>query len=325
MGQGLVQISSPAKPGGPAGEPEPKQTEIAKDITSPGADNHAIFVGGTGRSGTTLLINLLGSHPQIASTVTETKLIGHDIFRDFPKILHGLPMNQRKDAVEKYKHIWVNQFYKFKIKPMRPDDDGFRGLYVWLPMEFLQESLPILDKAIKAKTLDEICLVHGEFMNSFMMKYAKSKNKIHWAEKTPLNGQYSHMYYKWFPNLRAVNIVRDARDVAMSHQNVTWGIKDHIQAIDWWGQTMKAIMEAVRQTPQRNCLTIRYEDLVTRPEMIKCRLLRFLDLPENPDDFNFEIRTSSVGYWREKLPKHAADYAVQKYGNLLKYLGYQVD
>ena len=73
----------------------------------------AVFIGGTGRSGTTLLVDLLGLHPQL-SPIYETGFVSR-----FAKLLMfetGLTKNETVQQILEYMESWTRPL------PHRPHD-----------------------------------------------------------------------------------------------------------------------------------------------------------------------------------------------------------
>lgn len=86
-------------------------------------DYKSIFVGGTGRSGTTILTELLGSHPEIYSLPVETRfIIDPDGIMDLASNLSSLYNPNRADvALFRFERLMLDYL-------TRPKEDPYRSL-----------------------------------------------------------------------------------------------------------------------------------------------------------------------------------------------------
>ena len=200
-----------------------------------GEGERLIFVGGAPRSGTTLVQNVLDSHPDILGT---------------PELLH-LPdllrvHSQFQDAL----------------------DRGLLGFFV---------DEPSLDRAT-ACFLDRLL---GPTL-------AKTEARF-LSEKTPSNALVFEQLRRFLPRARFVFVVRDPRANVSSMLRVgqralakgegspdyTLDVRAAIRAVR---QHLKAGFAFARAAPD-TCLTLRYEELASRPVETTRALCRFLDLP----------------------------------------------
>jgi glycosyltransferase involved in cell wall biosynthesis/predicted TPR repeat methyltransferase len=284
----------------------------------------AIFIGGTGRSGTTLLRKIMDTHHDIAAIPYETKLIGQKAFRDFPHLILNCPLHDRKRLIASFKQLWVKDFYRFQATwATKSGDDNWRGLHKWIGEEEIQRCLPILDRLERLSSEDDIYLTYGQFIDSLFATYVAGQGKTYWVEKTPQNSIFAIFLNRCFPNLKLLNIIRDGRDVACSLSNVSWGIKDPKKGLDWWATNLSQALRAQEKLSENVYLNIRYEDLVLQTEKTLLRITDFIGVDPDEALFSNDIFKDSVGRWRNELPEELQDYAKTKYGPLLIHIGYE--
>ncbi|MCH8154693.1 MAG: sulfotransferase [Proteobacteria bacterium] len=102
---------------------------------------------------------------------------------------------------------------------------------------------------------------------------------------------------EWIPAARFVQIVRDGRDVALSHQTMPYGAGNIADCARAWASrvSMNAKMGRILG-PERYC-ALRFEDLVSDSEKTLARLCRFLGVAFDPAMLRY---TAMVA---EKIPE----------------------
>lgn len=177
------------------------------------------------------------------------------------------------------------------------------------------------------------------------------------GEKTPDNVEHFHQFAALLPNARFLHIVRDGRDCAVS----SWFHNLRADAartraafptigaftrdvVKTWRKLVEAGLGFNRLHPDR-CLTVRYEDLATRPEAILRAILSFLGVDAGPaviaaciaagrfetlsggrapgeEDPSSFFRQGTPGNWRTHMTASDADAYWAAAGDLLTHLGY---
>jgi hypothetical protein len=136
------------------------------------------------------------------------------------------------------------------------------------------------------------------------------------VEKTPKNVRNYGGILRYFGDrVRIVNIVRDGRDVVLSHKSND-GREFHVTPTRWVGD----LTAGLRYEGHPQILTVRYEDLGADPDRVMREIFEFVEEPWEPvveqylahvpSDSERRSRgenkprrppdTSSVGRWRER-------------------------
>jgi len=280
-----------------------------------------ILIGGTGRSGTTLLKKLLNTHKKIAS-FGETKVF--DVAIQFLNQLKHCSKEDKEKEVRLFKKRWINDLYHFTVPWSTQKDNGARGLHMWFTKEEVQTYLPILDGLAYIQSEKEACRIFGNFINHLFTIYAKNNNKPFWSEKTPSNAVHVSFFTRCFGNLKLINVVRDGRDVACSLMKVPWGVKDPREALDWWANNLLQAIEAQSGIPKNTFLNVRYEDVVFRMEETLKEIMKFFDIEWDDCLLEFKVSSDSIGRYKQELSSDVQEYAKKRYGNLLKAFQYSV-
>jgi hypothetical protein len=194
-----------------------------------------VFVGGTGRSGTTVMGDLLGSHKDIRTSVPiEIKFLAnksgllHLIFgrdksdqKEKISILNVTGRIRRrrraKQALIKIEKEFLDRIWNDWWDIDAPPPHG-RGLHSGISKKRLQE---LLDRLIKDLRINRVW-AGRRFMRDFISSQENHSDQKYWVETTPLNVAQARRIKKLFPNALFMNMVRDPRDVIASLLTKNW-------------------------------------------------------------------------------------------------------
>jgi hypothetical protein len=193
----------------------------------------------------------------------------------------------------------------------------------------------------------------GLAVNEIFTRYAASKGKTRWVEKTPSHAMDIDFLHALFPEALYLHIVRDGRDVACSTYNgrAKWGrIVDvdgpleitRENALERWARWEMLISEA-RDGLNLPMHTLRYEDLVERPESALRQALEFIgekyvdgmtEYADSEHDFpgweagSTDVRSkpglvgTSLGRWRTEYPSEELERLSVPVRETLERYGY---
>ena len=246
-----------------------------------------IFVGGTGRSGTTVLGRLLGTHPDFVNLPAEMKFITE----------HGGLSSLLGGAVS------FDEFETF-VRGQAFENRFGRGLHMMTDMDAVNGLLPRLRAGLDRDPWGAA----AAFVHDLLDPVALAAGAKGWIDTTPTNAAQAVALYRLFPNMRLVHMVRDGRDVARSVTKRRWGPDDLESALDWWARRVERSFAGCAQLPASHVLTLHMEDLFVRDrERSFERLLEFVGLSPDPAIVRFfEEETPAgkahAGRWRKDVP-----------------------
>jgi len=232
------------------------------------------------RSGTTLLTMMMGAHPLLAVPLTVTGL-----------------------------------WYKYARKLNRYEELASRSNIISLIKDLLgEERILLWDEPIQ---LDEVLeQLEGNsypaVIAAFYRAYAKQKNKPFWANLDIATLDSMDLAYQWFPDVRFIHIVRDGRDVALSHETMPYGAANTLDCAQTWERRVTTSIKMGSMLAESQYKIVRFEDLVIEPENTLAELCDFIGIEYSPKMLEY---TSMV---ESKIPEHrrwlwpALDKAPQK-------------
>jgi hypothetical protein len=264
-----------------------------------------VFIGGCGRSGTTLLGSLLGAHSEcIVTPESQFKI-------ESLRLLAGSEDTGLAEILE-----MIRSHSRFKLWDVRVD-----------PAEGLQRASDL-----------------GSLLVWFVQKYAQSRGKPHasfWVDHTGANSKYAPSMLELYPEARFIHLVRDGRGVAASVMPLDWGPNSVHLAAHWWTeQVAYGLASELYLGPRAMRMT--FEELVSSPEASLRRLCDFLELTFEPgmihaDGFDVPSFTRSqhqlVGEppdptraecWKHDLTQREIEVFESLTGDLLVALGYEL-
>jgi len=212
----------------------------------------AIFVGGLPRSGTSLMRDILGSHPDVAMFFGELPL-----WRELASAHAGRSLARAEDR-----------------------DALIRNLATHPRMQRAQMTLD--GDELAAALAREPTVSLGTVFAHALRQYARREGKPRWGVKDPRNEFHADQILAELPAARIVHMLRDPRDVLAS-QRAMWGARaQHIVSTthDW---RRSAALARRNQAVHRGAYAVvRYEDLVVDPARVVRNLCRTLDLDYDP-------------------------------------------
>ena len=289
-----------------------------------------VFVGGTGRSGTTVMGDLLGSHKDIRTSVPiEIKFLAnksgllHLVFgRDKSDQKENVSLlnvtgrirkrRRAKQALVKIEAEFLDRMWNDWWDIDAPPPHG-RGLHSGISKQRLQE---LLDRLIKDLRINRVW-AGRRFMRDFISSQEDHGNQKYWVETTPLNVAQARRIKKLFPNALFINMVRDPRDVIASLLTKNWGPTTPLEGLEWIEKRLIDGHNALHQIPSKQKITIALEDLaIHNPEETYQSILTFLGLPDDPamrHFFESELtpQAATSGRWKTEIatPEFLAGYA----------------
>jgi Sulfotransferase family len=282
----------------------------------------APFVCGVTRSGTTLVRLMLDSHPDLA----------------IPGETHWVPKLIK--AVERSKQSGDD------LADLVIDHKRWGDFH--LDADELRARIGAIDPPNAADAI-----------RAFYLLYAEREGKARYGDKTPGYVQEMPRIQRVLPEARFVHIIRDGRDVSLSHLRMNWGPETYAESAKLW---RNRIRKARKQAPRVNhYMEIHFEELVADTEGVLRRVCDFIELdfdpvmldyheraegrlkekarelprknrPPQPAEARLEShrlakeppRSDRVGMWRERMtPEEIAEYEAVA-GDMLVELGYEL-
>jgi hypothetical protein len=242
-----------------------------------------IFICGHPKSGTTLLVSLLDSHPQLLVYPNETFF-----FRGFVPELRKRDLDEKISLAQRYLlHFFEEEIVNRDIEKTEnsPQNDVF--------VDYARTCQEM------ARHVELNGVRHdGDLLSAAIMAYARINGKVSsdtkfWIEKTPYNEHFAQRIFSWWPEARCIHIVRDPRDNFLTYKRKHRGLSTADFSVGW-NSSLKAGFENMKIFGDDQYLILRYEDLTIEPEKTLQVVVDFLGIV---DDEVLRIPTSDGVPW----------------------------
>lgn len=254
-------------------------------------DKRPIFVTGSERSGTTLIMTILGVHPNIAVP---------EVTWYYPRFRPYLFTYGDLSDPANFRALSDEMAYGLR-KP-------FFGMDV-NPATFGGE--------IAARATEREASFAGVF-SAMLDRYAEDVGKPRWGEKTPYNLFYIEQILQDFPNAQFVFITRDGRDVCGEFLDASFGPMNIYTAAELWTMGQQAVKPWRATLSDDQWFDINYEEFVRDPVPGLKRLCDFLGEPYTDDLLAFHTTPVAQGRGRTKDNAAVAHPISDKYVGLYK-------
>ena len=132
------------------------------------------------------------------------------------------------------------------------------------------------------------------FFGGIHRDYATGRGKQRWADKTPRYALNIEFIARVFPDAQFVHVIRDARDVAVSHRK-RFGYRSCVTSAFKWPRYIAAARAAGAALGPARYHEVRYDALVRDPETTVRDLLAFLGEEWEPQVLEFDKKPHDVG------------------------------
>jgi protein-tyrosine sulfotransferase len=241
-----------------------------------------IFIYGAMKTGTSLILNLLDGHPELACMPVDAHILKH-YFKGTEK---------RSDVFKKIYDLWFRKL----ISPT--------GRYPFLT--FGNDIIPYQNFASYLKFL-----IYNEGINHFnsfdlaclayikTCPYYRQNKNLKIVEKTPENDHNHHIISLHYPEAKYIHIVRNPVVTIASLKKNAINLGYDFNIIDSINSTFQSLNNAYNNINNKNYYIVRYEDLTDHlDEVIKniCKFLKIKDhkILRKPTLLGSEIMNNSM-------------------------------
>jgi hypothetical protein len=283
-----------------------------------------IFLGGAGRSGTTLVVDMLGLHPRL-SPVYET-----DFVIQLARLFFGEPPQPVAEVCARVAGImdeWTRPL------PLRPHNKRAHEQFHHGPHHILFDrpfALQATHQLIQEVRAGRVPGGFVQFVQALFAEHCRRDGKARWVNKTPAYVHCLPLLRALFPAMRFLHCVRDGRDTACSAVTRPWGPRDFRSAASWWVNNVAPAVDFGRRHPEQY-FEIRFEDLVRHPAEQLGRMLTWLGEEDQAEailrhyqEGRVRLDGARIGEWERTFTPEDRQVFHEQAGEMLAHFGYGV-
>jgi len=261
-----------------------------------------IFIGGLGRSGTTITLSALYHHHQVLAFPVETKfLVEEDGFAALTTALTTeFSVAGAQAAIDRFATL-------MRRHATGLDDSKFRQQHD-LPIALFNRYDAAVDEFMSLVSLrcyfdDPAPLVAAtrKFVDATFDDAARAHDYNVWVEKTPSNIWRIPFLRAHWPACHVIHCLRDPRDILVSLMQRKWLPSDVLQALPIFESMVAALLKVRRaHVNDPNWLELRLEDLVADTGTTLDLLARSVALEPFKPEANRSITDLISSYYAER-------------------------
>lgn len=262
-----------------------------------------IFVGGSGRSGTSLIAKLLAAHPTIDLVPRELRV-------------HSDPGGLTDWLAGRVAGPWLERRMRgYWMTRTSPTGDDRSLLRFCADRE---EYLAAVDRFSTQCTQDREAAARG-FIEDLVSSSCVGGTA--WVEMSPPNAAALGGLQRLFPDARFIHAVRGGLDVAASLLRMAWAPDAPCDCLMFWADRVVDGARAAQETPSAQHAIVHMEDLVGDPGGTLGALCEALDLPRELPELPaigtiVQPGRAHIGRWEAEIdhaeqPKLIALYIAQ--------------
>lgn len=302
-----------------------------------GSDFEKIFIGGTGRSGTTILAKLLGNHSKIYtfpqeirfitdsdgfinlknSLVDEWSYFQSDIaierFLNLMNALHSKSLGRYPtvgfanilgaEFYNDWLETYINEFIEFEFKSN------------WVARTNIYRK--IISRLFKSNrfaqffyqnsyycqpiTSDYFYSKTNYWLSEFFKRAAMNNGKKHSLDHTPSNLIHAEFLHKIFPDFKLIHIYRDPRDVIASFTGREWGSDSSKRNLMWIENILGRWDSIKSKIPPTSYHELAFEQFIHDPEKEISNICKFLNIDYEEEIFDMDLSSHNIGRWKRDL------------------------
>lgn len=316
-----------------------------------------LFIIGTGRSGTTILRDVLGHHPDIYAYPSELRFMtdanglmdmADNLTVNWNPFNASRSVKEFKELISKYiwneplYHRYISAFFDLILKGAGRKY-RYSNLGNIIPESHLHSTLQALIDEITIHRVpgywlgtesynpfpklyvtrpydeEELYPILGQFVDDLLSYPLKGTSKEVWCDDTPINIMQAHRIAKMLGSARMIHLYRDPRDVVASYADSrqAWAPNDPELSAIWVREIIEHWFRVRQLIPDHQYLEVKYEEMVKNQRECMGKMLEFIGCEYDPGVENIDLTTDSIGRYKSEMSNREVEKVNKIVGPIL--------
>lgn len=296
-----------------------------------------LLIGGTGRSGTTIIAQMLGLHPEIYTFPKEIRFITDPdgVISLKSALVDNWSFFQGDFAIERFFNLMTKlkkktwgayptidfssmvgaDFYDSWLNELRKELIEFEFNSNWigrttgfkkvLSKKILTDNnkrKPFFPKSYfsSRKSDQEFYAILSGWLDDFFIRAAEFNNKRFALDHTPMNNLHADFFYNLMPESKMLHVYRDPRDVISSFTTQEWGSTPE-NNLKWVNNIYKTWDDIKRKLPEGYYYELAFETFIENPETEMKKILDFYEIDFHPSVMEIKLNKPHIGRYHKNL------------------------
>lgn len=172
---------------------------------------------------------------------------------------------------------------------------------------------------------------YAAMLDAIFSQLAAQSGCARWGDKTPEYTTHMPLLRAMFPEAQFIHMVRDGRDVALSSFLMHFGGKNAYKCGTDWASALRSVFDFAATAPAGMFTQVRYEDLMARPAETFATLIPFLGIEDPAGELRrtidervpLELKRENAYKWTSQMSPSQIEVFESVAGAELSRLGYE--
>ncbi len=322
-----------------------------------GIGSRTILIGGTGRSGTNILKEIIGNHSEVCLLPFEYRFIIDpsgivDFYNSIRSSWSPYFSDHKIKELENFlKNLSHRNYIKYIISKIIKIIDK-KGLLIsperytewelskWIPdydkyvdelIENLKDfkyrgiwpgtrSFSVKNRIFFTDFRKDFKEILSEFVLKCIKSILKNENKTYYVEDNTWNILYIKELSELIPKNKFIHVIRDPRDVVSSMINQRWCPSSLREAIDFYASIMDRYIESKNKLKNNKIVEVKLENIVSETESEIKNIFDKLNIEFDTKLLDVDLSSSHSGRWKKEIKKKT--FLNERLNKYLTYFNY---
>jgi len=317
-----------------------------------------VFIGGTGRSGTTIFSKILSQNSDVYSFPQELRFITDPdgILSLKNALVYDWSKFQADLGIERFFALLRNLQYRYRgsypnhslseIVGNNFYEDWINELYHQLVGHTMKSGwaarVNIFQKGLlryfgknnftnmfiqesyysPPKSEENFNQIFNQFILSYFQKASELNQSKIVIDHTPSSLIHFNQIQTMVPDAKLLHIFRDPRDIVCSYKTKDWGSTSIKENVIWICDVLNRWDVIKNQLNTNSFIEVKFESLIKNMDSELKQVCKFLNIQFNDSFLNIDVSRHNIGRWKKDLNEREVSIVNEQLSSHISNLGY---